>query len=61
MTSCWYALPVGIFWTEPKTGTHRNCNWQTSEDEIEGVLFFPEFFSFSRLVSTWSILNFREY
>jgi phenolic acid decarboxylase len=61
MTSCWHALLVGIFWTEPATGIHLNCNWQTNENEIEGVLFFLDFFSFSRLVSTWFILKFREY
>jgi hypothetical protein len=40
MTSCWHVLLVAIFWTEAATGIHRNCNWQTNENEIEGVLFF---------------------
>jgi len=59
--SSWHAFPVEIFWTERKAGIHCSCNWQTDENEIESVLFYPDFFSFSRLISTWYILNFREY
>jgi hypothetical protein len=42
-------------------GTHHNSNWQTNVNEIEGVLFFPKISSFSRLIATWSILNFRDH